>query len=268
MMKSVQNFAVMAILGGSLFAAPALAQQTDDNPIVTIESPVDVAEATDNSIEKTQAKASSSDFNKDFVQGLRENLAKIYYDYAKAKPLGERTELLTLAAKNGHAPAQYELGLEKFSSARPPGNSEAAIRWLELAAKQGHDKAQQKLKQTRTIVARQKQMLNQKQVALAQRNQKPSCAETLQSGYFICTGESNSYACAGYGCEYHWECRREKRISKGNGHVRVVKIKDDSRYGRCRVPSRGPGGENASYCDPSTGTTDDSFTDLFKKVCR
>lgn len=152
--------------------------------------------------------------------------------------------------------------------ASPRGNSETAIKWFKLAAQQGHVIAQLMLNRTRTIVAAQKQILAEKQVAQAERAQTSSCAEILQSGYFVCTGVFNSYACSSYGCESHWECRREKHVPKGNGHVRVVKVKDDSRYGQCREPSRGPGGHNVSYCDLRTGTTDDDFMDLFRKVCR
>ncbi len=268
MKRQRRLFLPVMLMVGVLSAASSLAQQTDENSIVTLELPPDVAEVVEKRIAKRRASNSEPTEKPFSIKSIRETLGNYYYDLAKSKPPNKRTENLTVAAKNGHAQAQYELASEYSTSAHPPGNSETAIKWFELAAQQGHANAQTMLDQTRTIVARQKQLLYQKQVAQAERAQKTSCAETLQSGYFVCTGESNSYACASYGCDYHWECRREKRISKGNGHVRVVKVRDDSRYGQCREPRRDPGGHNVSYCDPRTGTTDDDFIKLFNKVCR
>ena len=47
-----------------------------------------------------------------------------------------------LAAEQGNASAQYNLGVMYFNGQGGPQNDETAVKWWRLAAKQGYDSAQ------------------------------------------------------------------------------------------------------------------------------
>jgi len=53
----------------------------------------------------------------------------------------------TLAAEQGHAVAQYNLGVMYDNGKGVPQDDKTAVKWWTLAAEQGHTLAQQKLNQ-------------------------------------------------------------------------------------------------------------------------
>ncbi len=52
---------------------------------------------------------------------------------------------LTPAAEQGHAGAQFNLGIIHYNGDGVPVDDEAAVKWFTLAAKQGNAEAQEKL---------------------------------------------------------------------------------------------------------------------------
>ena len=59
-----------------------------------------------------------------------------------AQTAEERVEELRSQADQGHADAQYSLGVAYYNGAGVPQNATEAVRWFRLAADQGHADAQ------------------------------------------------------------------------------------------------------------------------------